>query len=75
MQCLLAFSVTRNTGKIISTERRVGSMHCLHGIRTISMLWVMYGHCYYFAIGFIGECVQQSVDASDFGKRFALSIN
>jgi hypothetical protein len=50
----MAFSVYTNGAKVLSTERHEGTMECVHGIRVISMLWVMYGHTYYFAPAYIG---------------------
>ncbi|XP_078686671.1 nose resistant to fluoxetine protein 6-like [Branchiostoma floridae x Branchiostoma belcheri] len=47
---LLCFSVYTNIGKLLSTKQAPGSITCLHGIRFISMTWVILGHTYAFVI-------------------------
>lgn len=46
-QLLEAFSAYSNGRKILSTKTNDRSMRCLHGIRFISMLWIMLGHVYF----------------------------
>eukprot|EP00058_Branchiostoma_floridae_P006674 XP_002592162.1 hypothetical protein BRAFLDRAFT_88115 [Branchiostoma floridae] len=46
---LLCFSLYTNIGKLLSTKQAPGSIKCLHGIRFISMTWVILGHTYSFA--------------------------
>ncbi|KAL3218662.1 hypothetical protein MRX96_031471 [Rhipicephalus microplus] len=46
-QLLEAFSAYSNGRKILSTKTNDRSLRCLHGIRFISMLWVMLGHVYF----------------------------
>ncbi|KAK3779013.1 hypothetical protein RRG08_034271 [Elysia crispata] len=48
---LLAFSLPRNTGKILGVTPGPGSIGCLHGIRVFSMAWVILGHVIIFAAG------------------------
>ncbi|XP_066295640.1 nose resistant to fluoxetine protein 6-like [Branchiostoma lanceolatum] len=43
---LLCFSLYTNIGKLLSTKQAPGSIKCLHGIRFISMTWVILGHTY-----------------------------
>eukprot|EP00058_Branchiostoma_floridae_P023935 XP_002609425.1 hypothetical protein BRAFLDRAFT_124632 [Branchiostoma floridae] len=47
---LLCFSLYTNIGKLLSTKQAPGSIKCLHGIRFISMTWVILGHTYIFGI-------------------------
>ncbi|XP_066293459.1 nose resistant to fluoxetine protein 6-like isoform X2 [Branchiostoma lanceolatum] len=47
---LLCFSLYTNIGKLLSTKQAPGSIKCLHGIRFISMTWVILGHTYVFCI-------------------------
>ncbi|XP_063584823.1 nose resistant to fluoxetine protein 6-like [Penaeus indicus] len=49
---LIAFSVYTNLTKIfqINTEPTAGTITCLHGIRVLSMTWVMFGHQYAFTL-------------------------
>ncbi|XP_046563547.1 nose resistant to fluoxetine protein 6-like [Haliotis rubra] len=43
-QLLLSFSISRNTEKILSTRTGDGNLGCIHGIRVLSMAWVILGH-------------------------------
>lgn len=43
---LIAFSVYTNGKKLISTIENADQLSCLHGIRFISMMWVILGHRY-----------------------------
>ncbi|XP_067686889.1 O-acyltransferase like protein-like [Haliotis asinina] len=43
-QLLLSFSVRRNTEKILSTRTGDANLGCIHGIRVLSMAWVILGH-------------------------------
>ncbi|XP_067686795.1 nose resistant to fluoxetine protein 6-like [Haliotis asinina] len=43
-QLLLAFSITRNAEKILSVTSGEGNLGCIHGIRVLSMAWVILGH-------------------------------
>ncbi|XP_067687082.1 O-acyltransferase like protein-like [Haliotis asinina] len=47
-QLLLAFSVSRNTEKILSTRTGDGNLGCVHGIRVLSIAWVILGHIFYW---------------------------
>ncbi|GFO39286.1 nose resistant to fluoxetine protein 6-like [Plakobranchus ocellatus] len=47
----LAFSLPRNTGKILSVKPGAGTIGCLHGIRVLSMGWVILGHVIIFGAG------------------------
>lgn len=51
-QALLAFSVYSNGMKLLSYKqaKSAGMMHCLHGIRVISTIWVVYTHAYFMYI-------------------------
>ena len=48
-----AFSAIRNTKKIFSIKENDESLSCLHGIRFLSMTWVILGHTFYFAIPYL----------------------
>lgn len=41
---LLSFSLPRNTGRILSFQTPRGNIGCLHGIRVLSLAWVILGH-------------------------------
>jgi len=41
---LLSFSLPRNAGRILSVKESRGNISCLHGIRVLSMAWVILGH-------------------------------
>ena len=48
-----AFSATRNLNKIFSISDVGDDLSCLHGIRFLSMTWVILGHTFYFSIPFL----------------------
>ncbi|XP_078685733.1 nose resistant to fluoxetine protein 6-like [Branchiostoma floridae x Branchiostoma belcheri] len=50
---LLAFSVRTNTRKLLSTRESPDSLGCLHGIRFLSMTWVILGHTFGFVIDYL----------------------
>jgi hypothetical protein len=50
-KALLSFSWIANGKKILSTKEVKGSLGCLHGIRFISMSWVVLGHTYALGAG------------------------
>ncbi|KAK2569476.1 Nose resistant to fluoxetine protein 6 [Acropora cervicornis] len=41
----LCFSLIKNTSSIMDTEVRPGSITSIHGMRVLSMWWVVLGHC------------------------------
>ncbi|GBN98401.1 Nose resistant to fluoxetine protein 6 [Araneus ventricosus] len=45
-QILMAFSINSNTQKLVSLESKTNEMKSLHGIRALSMTWVILGHTY-----------------------------
>ncbi|KAG8188779.1 hypothetical protein JTE90_009174 [Oedothorax gibbosus] len=45
-KCLLSFSVQRNVHQLCTPSSRAEEMKCLHGIRALSMTWVVLGHTY-----------------------------
>ncbi|PVD22481.1 hypothetical protein C0Q70_18295 [Pomacea canaliculata] len=47
---LIAFSIYTNCSKLLSTRQPPGSLTCIHGIRFLSMTWVVLGHSFLFAM-------------------------
>ena len=47
---LLAFSLYSNAQKILNTKRTPGELDCVHGIRFLSMSWVILGHVLVFLV-------------------------
>ncbi|KAL5284196.1 hypothetical protein ACFFRR_006460, partial [Megaselia abdita] len=47
-QFLMAFSVPSNAEKVfhISNEKKKSNIECLNGLRVLSMMWIIYGHCF-----------------------------
>ncbi|XP_028047408.1 nose resistant to fluoxetine protein 6 isoform X2 [Monomorium pharaonis] len=43
----IAFSLYKNGKELLRTDRRPGSIHCLDGLRFISICWIIYGHTYF----------------------------
>ena len=55
---LQAFSVKRNLPKIFNiTGSSEGDLSCLHGIRFLSMTWVILGHTFYFSLPYVDNPV------------------
>ena len=54
---LVCFSLPRNIGKIFHVapaKADVEQLDCLHGLRFMSMLWVIWGHSFVFALNYAG---------------------
>ncbi|XP_035828402.1 O-acyltransferase like protein [Aplysia californica] len=47
---LLAFSAYTNGAKVLNTSQAAGSLSAIHGIRFLSLTWVILGHLYVFGI-------------------------
>lgn len=45
-RCLLAFSVPRNFASVFQTKTGDSNLGCLHGVRFLTMGWVVMGHTY-----------------------------
>ncbi|GFR60174.1 nose resistant to fluoxetine protein 6-like [Elysia marginata] len=71
-RCLLAFSLPRNAGKILGVKGAPGSISCLHGIRVLSMGWVIFGH----ALSFSGQGAffQNKLDMFELLRGFTFQI-
>ncbi|XP_059140219.1 nose resistant to fluoxetine protein 6-like isoform X2 [Physella acuta] len=52
---LLAFSVYTNGKKVLDTRQPAGSLTAIHGIRFLSMTWVILGHTYNVSISILGS--------------------
>merc|ERR1719427_48951 len=50
---LISFSLIENSKKLFCIENKSEQLHCLHGMRFLSMCWVMIGHVILFLVGFI----------------------
>ncbi|TKR64165.1 hypothetical protein L596_024746 [Steinernema carpocapsae] len=48
IRCLLAFSMYTNAKGILKTAKGEDQIHCLHGVRVLSMAWIILGHTYYY---------------------------
>lgn len=51
---LLCFSLPANISKIFHVEANGEQLDILHGMRFVSMLWVIWGHTYVFAANYSG---------------------
>lgn len=52
---LVAFSVYTNGSKVLNTSQPPGSLGAIHGIRFLSMSWVLLGHVFVFGLGDVGK--------------------
>ncbi|XP_065828520.1 nose resistant to fluoxetine protein 6-like [Oscarella lobularis] len=68
MGLFLAFSMARNLPKLLNTKTQSKSIDCLHGIRALSMFWVILGHCYLWLIysGAVANFVSASTILHEF---------
>uniref|UniRef100_A0A914ULF1 Nose resistant-to-fluoxetine protein N-terminal domain-containing protein n=1 Tax=Plectus sambesii TaxID=2011161 RepID=A0A914ULF1_9BILA len=48
VKVLLAFSVYTNGKNILRAKKGPNQVHCLHGMRVLSMFWIILGHTYYY---------------------------
>ena len=44
----ICFSLVKNTKAVMNTNAPDGAILSINGIRTISMMWVILGHCYLY---------------------------
>lgn len=44
-----SFSLVTNTKRLLKTTGDSGQISCLHGVRVVSMMWVIFGHTYHIA--------------------------
>ena len=51
--CVKAFSALRNLKKICNITDSNEELSCLHGIRFLSMTWVILGHTFFFAMSYV----------------------
>ncbi|CAK8686761.1 unnamed protein product [Clavelina lepadiformis] len=51
-QILTSFSVIQNTRRFLITTQRPTDITCLHGMRFLSMSWVILGHSFLFSVQF-----------------------
>lgn len=43
---LLAFSLWTNSKKLFSVNRKSNQLHCLNGLKSLSMIWIVMAHAY-----------------------------
>ncbi|XP_022257188.1 nose resistant to fluoxetine protein 6-like [Limulus polyphemus] len=67
-QFLLCFSAYTNGQKILNTKTNSDTMGALHGIRFLSMTWVLIGHTYAF-INF--QSAENLIEMTKIGTNFA----
>ncbi|XP_035686734.1 nose resistant to fluoxetine protein 6-like [Branchiostoma floridae] len=70
VRILLCFSLYTNIGKLLSTKQAPGSIRCLHGIRFISMTWVILGHTYYFGTFGLALKADNLLESSEIMQSF-----
>lgn len=68
VKALLAFSVYTNGSKVLNTTQQPGSISCIHGIRFLSLTWVILGHLFAFCIGFVDNL---TTGVPDFLQRWS----
>ncbi|XP_041368659.1 nose resistant to fluoxetine protein 6-like [Gigantopelta aegis] len=58
VKVFLAFSVYTNAKKLLNTSQPKGTLTAIHGIRFISMTWVILGHCMVFGLGVVDNILE-----------------
>ena len=52
----LTFSLYSNTSALLNTEQQASNITCIHGIRFLSMTWIVIGHTtVYYCIRLLGK--------------------
>ncbi|KAK9872833.1 hypothetical protein WA026_019618 [Henosepilachna vigintioctopunctata] len=74
-QILVAFSLYTNGMKLLKSSNNSDQLGCLHGIKTISMMWVILGHIYLITIMFapMDNAAYLSTWLNAVGSMFILS--
>ncbi|ESP03530.1 hypothetical protein LOTGIDRAFT_237644 [Lottia gigantea] len=67
-----AFSILTNVPKLLSAKKSPSAINCIHGIRFISMLWILLGHTYNYGVISDAEnpTTANLVDAASLFERF-----
>lgn len=69
-QILLCFSIYTNSKKLFTTTKVPGQIDCLHGIRFLSISWVILGHSYLFT----NTVVSNPAELFIWKQRFSFQI-
>lgn len=48
VRVILAYSAYKNGCWVLNTKKNEGDIECLHGMRVLSMCWIILGHTYYY---------------------------
>ncbi|GBM56474.1 Nose resistant to fluoxetine protein 6 [Araneus ventricosus] len=67
----LSFSFISNFKRFVNTETTSNTLSCLHGIRFLSMSWIILGHTY-FILNY--EAFQNAEKAQVYGETFAFQV-
>ncbi|XP_023338900.1 uncharacterized protein LOC111709470 [Eurytemora carolleeae] len=51
--CILSFSAIRNFRKIVNIDESSEDLNFLHGMRFLSMTWVILGHTFFFSLPYL----------------------
>ncbi|XP_064599253.1 O-acyltransferase like protein-like [Liolophura sinensis] len=67
-----SFSIVSNVPKVLAASHSKGSITCIHGIRYLSMAWIMLCHTFYFGIFSISDnqTAENMLDATKYLQRF-----
>ena len=49
-QLLKAFSLYNNVPKLVNCRKSPSAIHCIHGIRFFSIMWIILGHTYNYGV-------------------------
>ncbi|KAF2887396.1 hypothetical protein ILUMI_18777, partial [Ignelater luminosus] len=75
----LAFSILTNGRKLIETTNNPNQISCIHGIRVLSMMWILIGHKYVIATNlpirnylYLSEFIEEPANMLIFNKFLAV---
>ena len=71
IKLILSFSVYTNTSKFCNTSQQPGSLSAVHGIRFLSMSWVVLGHLYGFGTDYVINLMDYS---ENIANRWSLDV-
>jgi len=71
---LLSFSAIGNTAKLLSTKQKPTEIHCLHGMRFMSMSWVLLFHAFLLPSNYTGNSFPNPVFLMVLYGRYLYSI-
>lgn len=71
LEFITAFSIIKNLNTILQTKQPASAITSLHGIRVLSMFWVILAHTYYWVI-ITGDFLNPLIAVNNVTHRFSI---